>query len=205
LDDARRYVAIRADVPPGMTPLEVRRVVGFPDGSRAIATSLDGDVVGFLPEVRSRASRVAIGIGPERGLDRLAESFTTATRALETARAFGLTGPQRFEDLGLLPAVLADPAVGEQLAARYVTPLSPEIAASVRAWLAADTHVESAAERLIVHPNTLRYRLARFEELTGASLKDTRVQLETWWALQHDLVAGSKEVRDHPRSSRRHD
>jgi DNA-binding PucR family transcriptional regulator len=30
----------------------------------------------------------------------------------------------------------------------------------------------------------VRYRIARFEELTGASLADTEVLLEVWWALE---------------------
>lgn len=43
-----------------------------------------------------------------------------------------------------------------------------------RVYFAAGMHVERAAERLFVHPNTLRYRIARFEELTDASLRDHR-------------------------------
>ena len=45
-------------------------------------------------------------------------------------------------------------------------------------------HVERTAERLFVHQNTVRYRLARFEELTGASLRDPKVAFEVWWALE---------------------
>lgn len=206
VDDARRYVAIRADVPPGMTPLEVQRLVGFAEGE--ITTSLDGDVIGFLPgstsrTIGARATSVAIGIGPERTLEHLSESFAQATRALETARAFELSGPHGFEELGLLPAVLTDTVVGDHLRTRYVAPLSPEIAASVRTWLAAGAHVERAAAQLTVHPNTLRYRLSRFEELTGANLKEPTAQFEAWWALHYDLVANSKELRDRPRSSGR--
>jgi DNA-binding PucR family transcriptional regulator len=37
---------------------------------------------------------------------------------------------------------------------------------------------------LAVHPNTLRYRLRRFEEMTNASLRRTEDLFETWWALE---------------------
>ena len=37
-------------------------------------------------------------------------------------------------------------------------------------------HVERAAEQLFVHPNTLRYRIGRFEELTGANLRNPRAR-----------------------------
>jgi DNA-binding PucR family transcriptional regulator len=30
----------------------------------------------------------------------------------------------------------------------------------------------------------VRYRLARFEQLTGANLRETQVLFELWWALE---------------------
>ena len=35
-----------------------------------------------------------------------------------------------------------------------------------------------------LHPNTLRYRLRRFEELTRCDLKDPDRRMEVWWALE---------------------
>jgi DNA-binding PucR family transcriptional regulator len=49
-------------------------------------------------------------------------------------------------------------------------------------------HVERAAERLFVHPNTLRYRLARYEELTGTNLRDPLAAFEVWWALRRATI-----------------
>ncbi|MES4893107.1 helix-turn-helix domain-containing protein [Streptomyces sp. NPDC096012] len=39
-------------------------------------------------------------------------------------------------------------------------------------WFTSGGVTASAAERLFVHPNTVRYRLRRIEELTGRSLSD---------------------------------
>jgi DNA-binding PucR family transcriptional regulator len=51
-------------------------------------------------------------------------------------------------------------------------------------YLECGMHVERTAEKLVVHPNTVRYRIGRFEELTDASLRDVSVAGEVWWALQ---------------------
>jgi hypothetical protein len=59
---------------------------------------------------------------------------------------------------------------------------------SVRAWLEADRNVPAAAEALAVHPNTLRYRLRRVEEVTGLSLTDPDALLLTALLLRRARV-----------------
>ena len=88
-------------------------------------------------------------------------------------------------------AVATDRAVGDALLRRYLEPLAgsqAEIAAGLRVLFESDMHVERAAEKLFVHPNTLRYRIGRFEEITGANLRSPRSALEVWWALQRDGI-----------------
>ena len=46
---------------------------------------------------------------------------------------------------------------------------------SVRAYLTVDRNYAEAAQNLMIHPNTLRYRLSKFEEIVGCSLMKTRV------------------------------
>jgi DNA-binding PucR family transcriptional regulator len=95
--------------------------------------------------------------------------------------------------LGLRAAVAADRDVGEAFSARYLEPLgttgsADELKASLREYFACGMHVERAAERLFVHQNTLRYRIGRFEELTGASLRDPTAAFEVWWALEREAM-----------------
>jgi DNA-binding PucR family transcriptional regulator len=59
-----------------------------------------------------------------------------------------------------------------------------ELITTLRAYLACGMHVEHTATRLFVHQNTVRYRLARFEQLTGTSLRETQVLFEVWWAVE---------------------
>ena len=44
---------------------------------------------------------------------------------------------------------------------------------------------------LHVHPNTLRHRLRRFEEATGASLRSATEVMELWWALERRRLVGA--------------
>jgi hypothetical protein len=192
VDPAREYVAVRAR--PADRALE--RALGFHETlqhRRGLSAIVDGDMAGFLREPPAGELPGVVGVGPPRALERLAESFRLATRALTTADAFGLTGVFDVAQLGLRPAVVADADVGDALRRRYLEPLGPvrsaaELVASLRAYFDSGLHVERAAERLFVHPNTLRYRLARFEELTGASLRDPVVAFEVWWALEREAM-----------------
>lgn len=195
LDPDCDYIAIRAGIETDGSRMEIERALGFHDNvspRRGVSTELDGDLAGFLRELTDRRLPLAVGVGLPRPLERIAESFELATRALATARSFGLSGANSIDTLGLLSSVAADAAVGEALARRYIEPLAgsgAEIIESLRTFFECDMHIDSAAKRLFVHPNTLRYRIARFEELTGATLRELQTQTEVWWALQREAMA----------------
>ena len=55
---------------------------------------------------------------------------------------------------------------------------------TIRTWLEHDRHTDKAAEALHIHPNTLLYRVRRFEQITGRSLASTETLAETWLALR---------------------
>ena len=56
-------------------------------------------------------------------------------------------------------------------------------------YLASGMRVDASAKALIVHPNTLRHRLDRFQQLTGADLRKTQDVVEVWWALERRRVS----------------
>lgn len=200
IDVNRDYVAVRAaDVPEERSQRERR--LGFQSTLRprvGLAAMIDGDLAGFLLRPPANAIPFAVAVGPPRPIERLTESFELASRTLATLRAFDMVGVHDLDALGVLPAIVADRAVGDALVRRSLEPLAgsqAEIAASLRVLFESDMHVERAAERLFVHPNTLRYRIGRFEEITGTSLRNPRSALEVWWALQRAAI------RDRPTSS----
>jgi len=67
------------------------------------------------------------------------------------------------------------------------------------AWLDSAGSAEETAQRIHVHPNTVRYRLRRLEERTGRSLSDPRQAAEL--SLAFEVVRGRESrlvVSDSP-------
>ncbi|MFI6173243.1 PucR family transcriptional regulator [Nocardia sp. NPDC051052] len=191
LDSYREFHAVRArpsaDLPADPLAKLLEPVGG--DRPHGLLAVVDGDVAGIVDAVPSADMETAVGIGPAARLDRMEPSFRRATRAMATADAFELTGVHDLADLGLLPAVLADTEVGEELFHRYITPLGESDGATAlldtaQQYLSNGMRVDHVAEAMQLHTNTVRYRLRRYQELVGIDLADPDRALEAWWALQ---------------------
>ncbi len=61
---------------------------------------------------------------------------------------------------------------------------SGDLLPTIRTWLEHDRQTDKAAKALHIHPNTLLYRVRRFEQITGRSLASTETLAETWLALR---------------------
>jgi len=59
-----------------------------------------------------------------------------------------------------------------------------DLVTSVRVWLEHDRQTDRAAQALHIHPNTLLYRVRRFEQISGHSLASTESLAEVWLALR---------------------
>ncbi len=59
-----------------------------------------------------------------------------------------------------------------------------DLVRTLRTYFAVGANASEAADRLFLHRNSMLYRLARIEKLTGLDLKDTRARL----ALQFGLL-----------------
>lgn len=163
------------------------RGTGRPAGLLAV---VDGDVAGFTKRLGRREMTSTVGLSAASPVADLADGFRRATRALEAAVARGATGVVAFEEVALLAAVDADQDVTTMLVQRYVAPLrggreaGVDVLRTVAVYLDRGRSVSTTAQEVFVHANTVRYRLARFEEVTGASLADARTVVEVHWALQ---------------------
>lgn len=196
LDPAGEFVAVRGRPGDGIPPHRFEQTLGFSSQDRqrhGLCAIVDGHLAGLLTDAPPRDVDGQVGHGPSRQLERLAESYRLAARALVTVQACKLIGAYDLESLGLRSAVAVDTDIGAILRRRYLTPLAvggsaEDLIATLRAYLACGMHVERTATRLFVHQNTVRYRLARFEELTGSSLRDTEVLIELWWALELSIM-----------------
>ena len=131
-----------------------------------------------------------VGVGPPADLPRLNESFRIASQLSDVSAEFGRVGPQTIEALSLQIAVAAEHDVGDNLVERLLGPLVDqgsfglELIASLDAFLTAGMNTAAAAKLLVVHPNTLRYRINQVTRLTGINLGSAQEISEVWWALR---------------------
>ena len=193
-----RYVALRGRPQPGTSPEQLVRAITAAvrgGGQHAFVDILEGDVVGVAPRAPVLEGFPGIvGVGPPADLSGIEPSFATASRVLEVAERFGRPGVFRLEDLSLRVAVAAEDELGELLVRRYLRPVEKlgaragAVFDTVAAFIEHGLSVKATAEALDVHQNTVRYRLGRFEELTGASLERPVTAFEVWWAMQRDWL-----------------
>lgn len=162
-----------------------------------LVTTVDGEVAGLLAGRPGGLCRsLVLGLGAPVPPAGLAAEFTRATQALRAALGFGLVGAFTREELGLRATVVALPAVGEGLVRLRLAPLAErgedgaQLEEAAAAYLRQGLRLDAAARTLYVHPNTLRNRLRRFEEITGTSLRDPGDLAEIWWALTHRRLHG---------------
>ena len=193
LDPLREYVAFRARSSrgdAGQLAGELRLPGVLEMGTVA---PYEGDLLGLAARRPSLvpSGGVVIGVGPAAPLGALPASFVTATRTLETAAAFGLTGVFTLDQLPVHAVALAEVELGRALHARCIAPAldsragGAEMIDTVRAFLDEALSADAAAEALVVHPNTVRNRLHRYEALTGLSLRSLDDLFQIRLALLH--------------------
>jgi len=189
----RGYYALRARArqPSQHDALETRLAQSaHSQVGRPLLARLDGDVVGIVARQPVLDDpRFTVGIGGPVTLDAMPRAFATASRMLDVALAYGLNGAFELGDLTLRVAVTAEPELGALLVERYLAPLVAQgdfgaaLEQTLRMHLRCGGHINATADSLGLHVNTVRHRLARVEQLTGACLDELPTQMEIWWAL----------------------
>jgi hypothetical protein len=160
-------------------------------GPFVASTTMGSDVAGLSQKLPMQIPPSGvIGIEGPTTLENIPAVFKKASDALHTAYAFGKKGVYTAGSLGLLTAVVNETNVGDWAVSRYLHPigLAGSSAGSIRLALKVlidhDMKLDEVAKLLNVHPNTLRYRLKRFEKLTNSSLDSIEDMVGIWWALQ---------------------
>jgi hypothetical protein len=156
----------------------------------AVGAVVEGDAAGVLAGTGAiPAAGPTVGVGPAVDLRHVHESYRVASRITEVAAQFGRCGPETLHQLSLRVAVAAEHDIGDVLVERILAPLLEqgefglELIASLDAFLASGMNTAVAARALVVHPNTLRYRINQVKKLSGITLQSVQETSEVWWAL----------------------
>ena len=118
------------------------------------------------------------------------EARWALARALEAGRAVVSYGEDRTEKWLTSETAELRALVSQVLGAvlEYDAVHSGDLVPSVRVWLEHDRQTDRAARpggpALHIHPNTLLYRIRRFEQLSGRSLASTEALAEVWLAMR---------------------
>jgi hypothetical protein len=153
----------------------------------------DPEGPGRRDELDRAAGDAVLTVGPSVPIERAAASWAEASdaHAVRGRGPLSPAGPLRSEEhlADLLLAASEDRL--ERLAARALAPLDGETAASrkrlsstLAAWLGRMGAVSPTAADLGVHPQTVRYRVARLRELFGSALDDPERRFELQLALR---------------------
>ncbi|MFC4035246.1 helix-turn-helix domain-containing protein [Streptomyces polygonati] len=201
LPDEVTLVAVAPDTRPSRAALDKDVLLDFADPEPHLL------VPGPFTDERRASLAVALkgcraAVGLTTVLGEAADSLRWARHTLALADA-GLIGhrpdggddgrdPMTRSEDHLLPLwLLGDPALADQIAARYLTPLTGLTASqrarlidTLRIWLTTRGTAVQVAEQLGVHPQTVRYRLRILDRAFGNQLTDPDQRFATEIALR---------------------
>jgi len=171
----------------------------------ALVQGEDGEVDGALAALAAARPDAVVGIG--RAVTAIVDAHHSL-RDAELAVDHGGLDPERrvlrFEDFDLGTFVVSE-IPPERLAPKVDEILSvlrahPPLHEALRAYFAHDLDIAATAASLHMHRNSLRYRLARAEQLLGRSLKQPATVAAVYIALVAEADAQTRPAGlDRPR------
>lgn len=195
-EELRVVVARPAHAPPAR-----RRRVSAKELADGLGRALDSWGVGHLVSVREEFSvmlvqasvatlnqvfvasddqvpAAQIGVGrPVRAVGEVTDSYHDAQLAVQTQRrSTSGQSMMTYEDFDFATRLFSDVGTGRMIAwaGEFLGPLEerPSLMEGLEAYFAHHQNMNAAAEELRIHHNSLRYRLAKVEELLTVSLRD---------------------------------
>lgn len=172
-----------------------------------VGAMLDPDGPGRLARLEAASERTGaqLALGPAVVVSQAGRSLERAT-ALLTLMRRGLVDSAplvRADDHDLALLLSAQPQLASDLVRRRLAPLEAiqstktrrNLTLTLRAWLRHPGQRKAIADSLAVHPQTVRYRMARLRELFGDALDnpDGRFELELALRLARYATSGEGE------------
>lgn len=166
---------------------------------RGIPARVEGRLVGLLPRMPSDGELGPAGaaglvvLSPAVPLDGLRPAYRLCVRALDAGGRRGRHGVRELTDFAGEIATAEQPLLGSFLAARLLGRLDRsdafhrQLALTALAFLEHGRRLDQTSAALFTHPNTVRYRLGRLQQITGEPPVDGAsgplATLHWWWAL----------------------
>jgi purine catabolism regulator len=156
----------------------------------------DPQLESLLAGMCAESEDTIVGIGrPAQSITELGCSVSDAAVAIEQLRGQPGRHILRFEDFELTSWLMTHPEtnVVEAKVSETLGPLKakPQLFETMRCYLESDLDVITAAKALSLHPNSLRYRLGKIEELVGESLRKPATIANLYLALTLDSLSSS--------------
>lgn len=166
-----------------MASVGSRVYVLFPSTGKAVASWVRGTVAALRAELGLELR--AVVASPVAGLAGAAGARADVDRVLDTAERHpgtlaAVTSLAEARTTVLLDEIVTAIAADDRLIDPRVQTLradEPVLAETLGVYLDCFGDVAAAAQHLHVHPNTVRYRIRRVEQLLGTSLNDADVRL----------------------------
>lgn len=190
-----RYHCVLSDV---FDPVRARNLEQRLVGLGGVYGLVEGRLAGLAPRTPAldEPADALVVVSPATALREVRSRYHLCLTAI--AAAGDRRGVHHLTDLAGETALAAQPVLADLLAEEYLValhrtdPFHRQLASTGLAYLDHGQRVDQTAEALHVHPNTVRYRLAKLAELTGSDPVTPPTVLHTlrwWWALHTWLNA----------------
>jgi DNA-binding PucR family transcriptional regulator len=177
------------------------------DGVTMLVQASSATVQRLMTSEQDKLPSLRIGIGrPVSSVGGVVDSYHDAQLAERTLRRMA-HGPRlmAYEGFDFATRLFADVGLDRMIswAEDFLRPVAgrENLMAGLRSYFENDQNINIAAEVLSIHHNSLRYRLAKVEELLGISLKQPAAVSSLFLALTA-LDLTRQPGSEHPRPSR---
>jgi sugar diacid utilization regulator len=176
-------------------------LVSSPDGSRRAALNFASDLQKSVSASR-KGGTVSLVVGTSTQTPGgITDAFTAARGALRIAMRARFDSLVDLEEFGMYSLLFTNPNPEPLIhfSERLLAPLSNrdikkqgDLITTLRTWFDCNCSTSATSELLVVHPNTVIYRLRVIEDLLGKSLKDQSFLGELRLALMALDITGGK-------------
>ncbi|MEU9284313.1 helix-turn-helix domain-containing protein [Streptomyces sp. NPDC048275] len=181
-------------------PASARRLMDRFSALRGIFGLVEGRLAGLcrrMPGSTEAGTGTLVVVSSAAPLEEIRPLYRLCTRALDIGVRQRRHGRYELTDFAAEIALADQPLLGAQLSGRLLGALDQsddfhrQLALTALTFLDNGRRLDQTATALFTHPNTIRYRLDRLQQITGQSLTDLPPEslsgplstLHWWWAL----------------------